>query len=1128
MQRFKLAPILLLAFLASCKGPDLPKQDSDDYREVVRSFYQAVAAVQAGEEVGARAGFERVTMLAPAEPAAWANLGLLSLRRNDFEASHEALERARSLAPDDDHVEMLFGLHFAAQGDYARAASHYERAYQLDPTNVKAAYALALELEREGSADAEARAAALLSDLSTGHPNNLALAIESARISIKREDTASLEPAVERLAAASEDWPEDVKEQFAQLNASIEQGDFRGASTNLAFVRNLLLRLPSYRADLATIQTPVEQPGDFFTSFVALPEPPPSPSPADTTLQFAAGSAVASAGTRAGVVYVDAEAAPVSWVLQGGIIRVGDSAEIPYPGQAESLPAWGRPVVSLDFDYDYQTDLVLVGDAGFRLLKGDGTGNFSDVTSSTSLPARLTSAAYVSAWVFDADLEGDLDLLLARRDGAPVVLRNNADGTFTPVDLFQDITGVRSFAWGDLDQDGDPDVAFVDATGNLAVYLNERSATYRRSDRSAENIVDVHVADLDADGRFDLLALSADGTVTVIGNESRELVRASASGAAQRLFTADLDNNGAIDLIVAYEGGSVIYLGDSTGVLVDSRVELEEQVAAVAHLDDDGRLDLLALTDDAVVSLRNEAMLPYQWQVIRPRSAMATGDQRINTFGVGGQVEVRSGLLFQKQLIDAPQIHFGLGEHGNTDVARIIWPNGDVQAEFDLEADQPILTQQRLKGSCPWVFAYDGESMAFVTDFIWRSPLGLAINGQEQAGVVLTADRVKIAGNQLVEKDGVYDVRITAELWETHFFDEVSLIAVDHPEGTEVFVDERFSIPAPSLEPQLMGPLQPVDGAWDDHGTDVGAIVAQRDATYLGTFERGRYQGIAADHYVEIQIGSDAPREGVVWLIAHGWIRPTDSSINVALGQGSHDAGRTLSLEAQADDGTWQVVGENLGFPAGKTKTLLFPIGGVLKSYPSGRLRLRTNMEIYWDSIHWARGLPSDQMRIEHLTTARADLLYRGYSEVTVADESSPEIPHYDQLKGTSRRWFDLEGYYTRFGDVRPLLATVDDRYVIMNAGDELRFEFEALPPPDSGMVRDFFLQGDGWVKDGDYNTTHSRTVRPLPLHEDTAYQGPLVPLREDPGFLRHPSDWEEFHTRYVAPDGFAAGLSNQ
>jgi hypothetical protein len=78
-------------------------------------------------------------------------------------------------------------------------------------------------------------------------------------------------------------------------------------------------------------------------------------------------------------------------------------------------------------------------------------------------------------------------------------------------------------------------------------------------------------------------------------------------------------------------------------------------------------------------------------------------------------------------------------------------------------------------------------------------------------------------------------------------------------------------------------------------------------------------------------------------------------------------------------------------------------------------------------------------------------------------------------------RWRDLEGYYTRFGDVRELVAKTEDRYVIMNAGDELRLSFEAPPPPPAGWTRDFVLIGDGWVKDGDYNTSFSKTVLPLP-----------------------------------------------
>jgi hypothetical protein len=126
-------------------------------------------------------------------------------------------------------------------------------------------------------------------------------------------------------------------------------------------------------------------------------------------------------------------------------------------------------------------------------------------------------------------------------------------------------------------------------------------------------------------------------------------------------------------------------------------------------------------------------------------------------------------------------------------------------------------------------------------------------------------------------------------------------------------------------------------------------------------------------------------------------------------------------------------------------------------------------------------------------------------------------------------RWRDLVGYYTRFGDVRELLSTVEDRYMIMNAGDELRLSFPAPPPPPAGWTRDFVLVGDGWVKDGDYNTSYSKTVLPLPTHATADYLATtLTPsLEDDPIYMRHRDDWLNFHTRYVSPQTFVSGLTS-
>ena len=59
-------------------------------------------------------------------------------------------------------------------------------------------------------------------------------------------------------------------------------------------------------------------------------------------------------------------------------------------------------------------------------------------------------------------------------------------------------------------------------------------------------------------------------------------------------------------------------------------------------------------------------------------------------------------------------------------------------------------------------------------------------------------------------------------------------------------------------------------------------------------------------------------------------------------------------------------------------------------------------------------------------------------------------------LLRTGQQWRNLEGYYTRYGDVGPLLGRVDNRIVIMNSGDELRMRFQV----PARQFRSFPLQG--------------------------------------------------------------------
>ena len=312
------------------------------------------------------------------------------------------------------------------------------------------------------------------------------------------------------------------------------------------------------------------------------------------------------------------------------------------------------------------------------------------------------------------------------------------------------------------------------------------------------------------------------------GNAS-DILGEKAPSQDARLFSEDLDNNGALDIILSGPEKTQIYLGAPEGFAAMEK-PLDYAVFGVADANSDGRLDLLALDKNGAPQwLINIGTKNYNWLALRPiaQSGNVEGDGRINSFGIGGEISMRSGLLYQKQVIKAPLVHFGLGKQAGAEIARIVWPNGDPRAEFDVKGNQSIAALQRLTGSCPFLFAWDGEKMSFVTDCIWRSPLGLKINAQDTAGSMQTEDWLKLRGDQLKPKDGKLNLSITAELWESHFFDHLSLMSVDHPQGTEIWVDERMAFPQPPLQVYASKPSVPVK-AWDDNGNDVSQTVAAR------------------------------------------------------------------------------------------------------------------------------------------------------------------------------------------------------------------------------------------------------------------------------------------------------------
>ena len=148
------------------------------------------------------------------------------------------------------------------------------------------------------------------------------------------------------------------------------------------------------------------------------------------------------------------------------------------------------------------------------------------------------------------------------------------------------------------------------------------------------------------------------------------------------------------------------------------------------------------------------------------------------------------------------------------------------------------------------------------------------------------------------------------------------------------------------------------------------------------------------------------------------------------------------------------------------------------------------------------------------LRSVEADVRFRGFSRIKADPERRrPQRFFYERPEFTAP-WDQTPGMYTRYGDITELVSSVDDRFVIYGAGDEVRLRFDParLPGLPEGWRRTFVLGVDGWEKDQDPNTITSRSVEPLPFHGMSFYPYPAG--ERYPDDAAHREYIEEFLTR--------------
>ena len=302
--------------------------------------------------------------------------------------------------------------------------------------------------------------------------------------------------------------------------------------------------------------------------------------------------------------------------------------------------------------------------------------------------------------------------------------------------------------------------------------------------------------------------------------------------------------------------------------------------------------------------------------------------------------------------------------------------------------------------------------------------------------------------------------------------------------------------------------------------------VREKDFQYIANFRKEKYQGLTEMHDLIIDLGTIDRNTNLI-LFLNGWIYPTDASINVAMSQSYDYKVQAPCLEVQDGQGTWHMVIENIGFPSGKDKTLAVDLTGKIIPEDNPVVRIRTNMEIYWDQIFYSNVKPESPYNIHNMSLESADLHYRGFSATyRKGGRNGPFWFDYHKVV-TGQKWRDLEGRYTRFGDVRDLLLEAENKYVVMNAGDEMTVTFNQnlLPDLPASWQRDFIIYTVGWVKDGDLNTASGNRVEPYPHHGMETYPQDFPGNTEQTGELQ--TYFRKYNTREVTNEAFRNEIRN-
>ncbi len=1125
--------------------------DPEQMAAALADFNRGNALMEQYRYADAADAYEKVVQTCPDWLAAHFNLGLAYLNMQGERDAKDSLDIAREqfdkvLEVDPNHVPTLFclGMYYQYLGETERALEYFERAYEADPEDPHAGYKLAEVLLALDQSD---RGLEVLETVVHRNPGFVSgvyrLAMQYRRV--QQNDKAL-----------------PLFDRFKKLQAAELAGGSHAVQTSYGAAGKYYYILGADNLPLKRAEPDDERKVAFS----------PEVREIDAGLQpwDWSGGKVTIPGVAAADVDQDgdldlcltaggADGAATLWINDGaGKFAAGQT----FASQAVS-PCFG------DVDNDGDVDLWLGRAGGDVLLLNDGQGQFAPAAQETVAGA---DALTHMARLVDLDSDGDLDLLAFRsaegnvpaatgtKAAASSVFRSNRDGTYVDdaeaLGLSSPDVAVAGLIYDDLDNDYDLDLILFLADETIKVWMNDRVGAYRLIDGpaiglEATGLISAVSGDPDKDGDRDLLLFTDAGMKLMINDgdgkfQTDETFTAAWGplGGSGGQFV-DIDNDGDLDLVLGdarrRDGsrGPVLLVNDwpqpkfadaseaEPGLLLTAIQTDGDASCVVADFTGDGRCEILLAAAGKRPMLLENTTPGGQWIALdlsgtRPSDNMA----RSNRSAIGARVEIKTGDVFQQYFVGGAsgpvampplRVHAGLGEYTKLEWLRVIWPDAVLQAELELAANKIAAVEElnRKTSSCPYLFAWTGSHFEFVADFGGVGGLGYLL----EPGVYAPPDPTEyLPLPDLQPLDGDYVLQSVTPLEEVTYFDEARLLAVDHPIGTTVYPNEMMAVSAAPPEFELFCFRETIEpeSATDHRGADVTQQIREIDRRYAGATHRdARFMGLASEHCVELDFGDGlrqlGPEDRPI-LVLHGWVEYGYSSTNYAANQAGLRC-EAPTIEVQRD-GQWIELLHEVGYPAGVNHVMTLDMAGLLKPADQ-RLRIRSNMDLYWDRIFLAVHDPESPLRVAEAAPHSADLHFLGYPREYSPDGRHPNLSDYGNVDRTAA-WKLMSGRYTRYGEVAELLAAADDCFVVMGHGEEITLRFQAgkFGPVPDGCRRSFLLKSDSFCKDMDLYTAHPDSVEPLPFHGMSGYPYPAGESYPDNAKTRQYR--QRYNTRHV------------